>query len=230
MSKYLLWFALLISCFTLSTFQSKAEVSVTITGASDYLFNGVSQTDEKPAIQGSIDWSNQHGWYVGSWASNVDFGEGTDAEIDYYGGFANNLNSDFSYDIGLAHYTYVGGDNSSDYNYTEIYFSLAYQSTQIKAWYTNDYAGTEAGHYIVALSHSLKLTEQVDLTLQVDRSTSLDEDRFSWDANDDSYLHAKAELGFSWKDIAFTLSAEKTDLDYDDDVKLLGTISYTFDL
>ena len=210
--------------------KSDAEVSITLTGASDYLFNGVSQTDDKPAIQGSIDWVNEQGWYVGSWASNVDFGDDTDAEIDYYGGYSQQVNENIFYDLGFAHYTYVGGDDSSDANYTELYFAIGYQSTLFKAWYTNDYSGTDAGHYVLALSHNVALTEDVTLTFQIDRSTSIDDDKFSWDANDDSYIHVKAEASYRWQDIAFALALEKTDLDYDDDVKLLATISYTFAL
>lgn len=219
---------LLASISVLYSASSYAEMSVTVTAASDYLFNGISQTDEGPATQGSIDWSNEQGWYVGSWASNVDFGDDTNAEIDYYGGFSQSLSNDVYYDVGLAHYTYVGGDNSNDINYSEIYLAIGYQTSEIKAWYTNDYAGTDAGHYIIALSHTIPITEDVGLTLQIDRSASLDDDKFSWDTYEDSYIHAKAELGFNWQDLSFTVGVEKTDLDYDDDVKLLGSISYTF--
>ncbi len=215
------------SLLVLST-QSFAEVSVTITGASDYLFNGVSQTDEKPALQGSIDWSNNAGWYAGLWGSNVDFGDDTNAEIDYYLGFSQSIDQHFWYDVGVAHYTYVGGDNSSDINYTEPYFALGYQNTQIKTWYSNDYAGTKAAHYVLALMHSIEISKDLTINLQVDRSTSLDDDLFVWDDNDDSYLHYKTEAAFNWQGIDISLSLEKTDLSYDDDIKVLGTISYTF--
>lgn len=220
---------LAVSLFSLSL-PSHAEVSVTLTAASDYLFNGVSQTDEKPAIQGSIDWAGENGAYIGSWASNVDFGDGTDAEVDYYAGFSQSIDDNLWYDTGLAYYSYIGGDDSSEINYAEVYLTLGYQSTQITAWYSNDYAGTDAGHYIIALAHSVPLSETLSLNFQVDRSTSLDEDKFSWDTNDDSYIHYKAEAALSWQAFAFTLSLEKTDLNYDDDVKLLGTVSYTFGL
>jgi len=222
------WLSPVFVSFTLFSSQVHADLSLTVTAASDYLFNGVSQTDESPAIQGSIDWSHDSGWYAGSWASNVDFGDDTDAEVDYYAGFTREINDSVFYDVGLAHYSYVGGTNCSDINYTEIYLALGYQSTQIKAWYTNDYAGTDAGHYILALSHSVEMNERISLTFQIDRSASLDDDKFVWDINDSSYIHVKVEAGYSWNDFAFTLSVEKTDLDYDDDVKLLGTVSYTF--
>ena len=47
---------------------------------SEYMFRGISQTDDKPAIQLGAGYSFSNGIYVGGWASNVDFGESTDAE------------------------------------------------------------------------------------------------------------------------------------------------------
>ena len=59
----------------------------------EYRFRGLDQSSQKPAIQGGIDWSMETGLndtsvYLGTWGSNVDFGDGdkASAEIDYYGG------------------------------------------------------------------------------------------------------------------------------------------------
>ena len=62
-------------CFC--AFPTLADTSITVTGVSDYLFNGVSQTQEDPAIQACFDWAGDTGWYAGVWGSNVDFGEDT---------------------------------------------------------------------------------------------------------------------------------------------------------
>src|SRR4051812_17245106 len=43
--------------------------------ATDYIFRGISQTDEKAAIQGSIEWHHDMGIFLGVWGSNVDFGD-----------------------------------------------------------------------------------------------------------------------------------------------------------
>src|SRR5204862_3642097 len=52
----------------------------------DYVFRGVSQTDEDPSIFGGVDLTIGSIGYAGVWASNVDFGNGTDAEVDLYAG------------------------------------------------------------------------------------------------------------------------------------------------
>ncbi|MCK9911090.1 TorF family putative porin, partial [Microbacteriaceae bacterium K1510] len=47
--------------------------SFSVTGTSDYIFRGQTQTDGNPAIQGSLNIG--YGiFYAGAWASSVDFG------------------------------------------------------------------------------------------------------------------------------------------------------------
>jgi len=72
----------------LYTAPAAAEVSMNITLASNYYFRGVSQTTDEAAAQGGIDFEDASGLYAGAWASNVDFGDGTSYEIDFYGGYA----------------------------------------------------------------------------------------------------------------------------------------------
>jgi hypothetical protein len=38
---------------------------------SQYVFRGISQTNEKPALQGGFDVGHKSGLYAGTWASNV---------------------------------------------------------------------------------------------------------------------------------------------------------------
>jgi len=205
-----------------------ADVSITTTLVSDYLFNGLSQTNDEATLQGSLDWWNDSGWYAGSFASGVDYGQGTDYEVDFYAGHTGNLNESLVYDVGVARYLYLGGDESSEFNYTEFYAALNYNETRVQVWYTDDYFGVGARHYIVALSQGYQINDSVYLTFQIDRSTSLDPDIYSWDTNDDDYIHLKAEAAFELFGLACSLGLEKTDLDYDDDVKLLATVGYTF--
>jgi uncharacterized protein (TIGR02001 family) len=65
-----------VCLFTLPLY-SQAELSITAGIFSDYVANGVTQTEGDPALQLSLDWANSDNLYAGAWASNVDFGEGT---------------------------------------------------------------------------------------------------------------------------------------------------------
>jgi uncharacterized protein (TIGR02001 family) len=58
-----------------------ADWSTTVAGLSDYSFNGVSQTQNAPAIKNSLYYLfNDGGIYAGTWASNVDIGKGTNID------------------------------------------------------------------------------------------------------------------------------------------------------
>ncbi|WP_286936580.1 TorF family putative porin, partial [Pseudoalteromonas sp. UBA6540] len=130
--------------FALLSTTVSANWSTTITAASDYTFNGVTQTDSDPAIQASLDYAFDSGIYAGAWASNVDFGDDTDFELDAYLGKYVQLTDTVSADYGIAYYTYQG--NNSDGNYAEAYTKFGYASeygqTELNFWYSWDYFGT----------------------------------------------------------------------------------------
>ncbi|MDT8438158.1 MAG: TorF family putative porin [Wenzhouxiangellaceae bacterium] len=116
------------------TAPATAQVSSNIGVVSNYLFRGVSQTDDGAAIQGGLDWENESGLYFGTWLSNVDFGGKEDAEVDLYAGFGNEFgDSGISYDIGTIYYLYPGG---GDLDYAEAYFGLGFGAVSASVAYT----------------------------------------------------------------------------------------------
>ena len=86
--------------------------------ASDYVFRGVSQTDENPQLFGGVDLTAGR-FYAGTWASNVDFNDSTDAEIDLYAGFKPTLGP-ANLDLGVIYYGYVNAPDHADYANTEF--------------------------------------------------------------------------------------------------------------
>ncbi len=111
-----------------------AEISSNVSVVSNYLFRGVTQTDDGAALQGGFDFSDESGLYAGTWLSNVDFGGKEDAEVDLYAGFGGDFGSSgFSYDIGALYYLYPGGGNL---DYGEIYAGLGYGLVSASVAYT----------------------------------------------------------------------------------------------
>ena len=98
--------------------QSTVDVAWNVGVVSDYVFRGFSQTGEDPAIQGGVDLTSGS-FYAGAWASNVDFGDDTDAEVDLYGGYRTEAGG-FALDFGVIGYLYVGEPDGADYNYAEF--------------------------------------------------------------------------------------------------------------
>lgn len=94
------------------------EVAFNIGVTSDYVFRGFSQTSEDPAIQGGVD-VTLGSFYVGGWASNVDFGDDTDGEIDIYGGYRTEA-AGYALDFGIVGYFYPGEPDAADYTYYEF--------------------------------------------------------------------------------------------------------------
>ncbi|MBL8845714.1 MAG: hypothetical protein JNN24_08085 [Hyphomicrobium zavarzinii] len=81
--------------------------SVNAAITSDYVFRGVSQSDNDPALQAGIDFA--YGiLYAGAWGSSIDETFlGGNLEIDYYAGIKPVLGP-ATFDLGILYYTYPG--------------------------------------------------------------------------------------------------------------------------
>lgn len=102
-----------------------AEISANVALTTDYVWRGISQNQEDPALQGGFDYAHDSGFYVGAWAANVNFG-GASTELDLYAGWGKEFESGFGIDVGVIEYTYHGSDVASDNNFTEVYVGLSY--------------------------------------------------------------------------------------------------------
>lgn len=132
--KRTLFATLAVAAFASLTGPVKADEAkgpFTLTGsvnfASDYIYRGFTQTSGGPAIQGSIGISHESGLYVGAWGSNLNFndGSGADLELDLYGGYTGEFQG-FTYDVGFLYYWYPGVANALGYNFWEVYGKVGY--------------------------------------------------------------------------------------------------------
>ena len=112
-----------LATLTVAGAASAQDVAFNAAVTSDYVFRGASQTSEDPALQVGVDYSSG-GFYVGAWASNVDFGDDTDAEIDLYGGYRTEAQG-FALDFGVVGYTYVNAPSIPDAGYSYIELKAA---------------------------------------------------------------------------------------------------------
>lgn len=97
-----------------------AQWAFNVAGTSDYVFRGVSQTEEDPAISAGVDLT-AGSFYAGAWASNVSFpgDDDTQAEIDLYGGVRTET-AGWNLDLGVIGYLYASQPDGADYDYAEI--------------------------------------------------------------------------------------------------------------
>lgn len=90
-----------------SAMASEAEVSANVSMTSNYIWRGMTQADNSPAIQGGFDVAYGN-FYAGTWASNA----WDNIEIDYYAGYAGEIGG-LSYDLGYCNFTYPSTDGST---------------------------------------------------------------------------------------------------------------------
>jgi len=120
-------FGMLLAASAMSTpaFAQEEEASgpVSLSGGisvtSDYRFRGVSLSNEKVEVQSTLTLSHESGFYVGAWGSGLpDSPAYGKYELDLYGGFATEIASGTTVDLGVTYYTYPGshdGGAPTDY-------------------------------------------------------------------------------------------------------------------
>ncbi len=132
---------------------------------SEYMFRGISQTDDGPALQAGAGYSFSNGFYVGGWASNIDFGDDTDAEIDTFVGWNGDLNDNLNLDVQLIRYNYVGEPDGVDYAYNELVGKLSFaENYSATLGYTNDFLNTDTDSFYAAVGGSWTVGNEVNLT------------------------------------------------------------------
>lgn len=160
-----------IACASLTQAETIAspvgafDISMNVGLASDYLYRGISQTQGNGAIQGGLDVAHESGLYVGTWASNVDFGGKASVEFDYFLGFAGSLGEELSYDLGWIKYAYPG---ESLLNFSETYASLSAYGASLGAAYSSDFGGSDSTLYAY-LGYEHSLPYDIGLALQYGR-------------------------------------------------------------
>ena len=142
---------------------ASAEVSANVALTSNYIFRGVTQNNEDPALQGGFDWEDKSGFYLGVWGSSVDFGGDESTELDFYGGYGFDLAPGFSADIGLTLFKFFGGDSASDSDVEEAHLGLSYAGFDL--YY---YLGlSDFDSDTIELSYGFDITSDIGVTLTV---------------------------------------------------------------
>lgn len=97
-----------------------ANISVT----NNYIWRGLSQTQNEAAVQGGMDYAADNGFYVGTWVSNVKYGPSDvySYEHDVYAGYGFETGN-VSWDVGYLYYNY---DGEAEFDFGEVYGSVGF--------------------------------------------------------------------------------------------------------
>lgn len=204
-----------------------AGTSGSVALTSDYLFRGVSQTNQEPALQAGLEFATDSGFYVGTWGSNVswlsdvstpDAPISSSLELDVYGGYRGKLSDKVGFDVGALYYWYPGdfpsGFNSADTG--EIYFGITagpFASTTLTAKYSYavtdlfGYADSDGSGYL-DLGASWEFAPTWTLSAHAGKQ---------WVENNDIAEYADWKLGVSKAfDSGFSVAVAYSDTDADE--------------
>lgn len=176
---------LLAACTAASAADNEAERDwqVNFGLATDYVFRGITRSNQDPAAQGGIDYYNRdHGLYAGVWASSAEFNRAGDdeasLETDFYGGFRQRFANGIGWDLG-ARYYYFPGQNADrglgdletaevngrlDYSFSRALFA---PEVDVGVAYSPDYFGEDGDGVYLDSGVRLALPRAFDLFTRV---------------------------------------------------------------
>lgn len=171
---------------------AKSSLTANASVTTNYVFRGVTQTDDNPAIQGGVDYTHSSGFYAGAWGSNVKFPNagGSALEYDLYAGFGFNIVKDVKLDVGYIMYNYTDSTVNHNVGNDEVFIGAKYKN--FAAYYYNGNAKDSAfDHQYFDLRYSLALPKEIKASLHyghLDNKGAADADdigiRFSKDISD----------------------------------------------
>ena len=113
---------------------------------SDYVYRGVSNSDEHAAGQLGLDVSTEAGFFAGVWASTTDITTGDrhrSREVDFYVGYLQQFENDWSASVSINRYTYPAADGNVSYDYNEFATII---NIHDRLWFEADYTDSVFGH------------------------------------------------------------------------------------
>ncbi len=208
----------LLSALPLAHAEGPHEFSANIAVTTDYVFRGVSQSNEDAALSGGFDYGHESGFYAGFWASSIEFNAGTSdtasAELDYYAGYGNDLgDTGISYDVSALYYAYPSQNEdvgTGDYDYWEFILGLGYSISDMVGVgftyaYSPDFFGEIGdGHYFGG---------NVDLALAAGFGASIALGRQNFSDVDGDYTHWSAGVSKEVGNFGFDLTYHDTNID-----------------
>jgi len=187
--------------------------SFSLTGTSDYVFRGISQTDNDPTIQGSV--GIGYGiFYAGAWGSGLDFsgastGDDADLEIDYYAGIKPTWDK-FAFDFGVIYYDYPGySEPKNEALELKAGVSTTFDKLSLGAtyYYSPDYNDKEYG--VIELTAGYELPSFHSITPSI---TVLYGNQHEFDGASFDYSYWNAGLVLAVDKLTFDLRYWDTDL------------------
>jgi uncharacterized protein (TIGR02001 family) len=129
-------------------------LTANISVVSNYIWRGLTQTDNRPAVQGGIDFAHESGFYLGNWNSNITwvadegYANNSHFEMNFYAGLKKEwLGSGFASDIGFIKYYYPSSGTNAGFtnpNTGEVYVAQNFTVGRVSGYGKFSYSVTNS--------------------------------------------------------------------------------------
>ncbi len=212
--------ALVMTSISITTFSPPSfaveGLSANVGITNNYLWRGITQTQNKAAVSGGIDYEHQSGITFGAWTSNASWAENITYELDLYASYTGNINEQLSYSLGYIYYDY---DSAAQTDFSEIFASLTYQNFTFTY---NTLADAQAGGNFaddtyISADAEFSLTPQIGLTVHAgsytfknaenyrDYAISLTKDEYTLTLSDTDLTNGNDDLAIQ---VSYTLAID----------------------
>ena len=234
--------SVLAAAGTAPAFAGETTANAGITN--NYLWRGLTQSQNAAAISGGIDFAADNGFYVGTWASNVSYApaDNYSFEHDIYFGVAGG--EKVTWDVGWLYYNY---DDAANIDFHDVYAKIGVGGFGAAAFILG---GTEADEpapgvdfgfgeaYYLSLDYGWELENGIGLALHAGRHSGDFNDFFNFGEGDPTTDFDYTDYAFSMAVKDFTFTVSDTDLDetgpadplQNDDMKFVVSYKMSFGL
>lgn len=215
------------------TKEDASPLTGTLDITSNYLFRGISQTNNTPAFQGGLTYAFKTGIHFDLWGSNVympvpDTTNIATVEVDLSAGIANSINDNNRYDIYIARYFYP---KATAFQYNELIASYTFYLITGLFGYSNNVFNSSASGTYYNIAVNLPIPSRFIYFDDVSVNGAV------------GYYSLPQAVGSSYKDYSFilkkeiknySLSAQWTNTDHRllnnslDHSQVIGTVSVSF--
>ena len=201
------------------------SVAGSVAVTNNYVFRGITQTREDPAVQAGVTLSHSSGFYAGFWGSNVDFGDGeSDLELDLFAGYGFSLGENTTADLNITYYSYPGSPGDWNYDFVEFIGGITHDfgaaKIGVKAAYSPDTFGGLGDSFWLGGNLTVPFSDFVSV------SGNIGEQWYD-DAGLTDYFHYDLGITFAYEGATLDLRYIGTDIDGNDEF-FVATLGFGF--
>jgi uncharacterized protein (TIGR02001 family) len=210
---------------------ANAEVSGNVALVTDYVFRGVSLSDNGPAVQGGFDWTSaSEAFYAGVWGSSLSAG----MELDVYAGWTPSTGP-INWDLGAIGYFYPGADDDgAEFDYAELMAAGSVAATEQlnvggAVFYAPENYGDTGDALYLEINGSWTVSDQLAFSAAFGNQSIEDPDGAPGGAEDDDYNTWNIGGSYALHGFTLDLRYHDTDIDEDDDIAAFTTGESSYD-